>query len=953
MMAESDTLQSIERSVTRPRLRVVTIIAAALLAVMALIFSLLPYAVEQGGLIWLKQHGVKDARIDNVDLNLFSGEVALEGLKSGDGLNIKQLKFKFDWQPLWHHVVHIRFLELSESNLKLLKENGLWRVEGVLPEAGGLPDSEVARSGMDEQSGTNEASDRWLFVVDDLVLDTVDVAVKSDLFELSLPVKSLRFSLSGLKQQEQMVVNSFELGNTVFSGFGYSIQTKGAKLTGKFTFSAWAEDVVGSIKSDQISVGLQGLTMNGNKDRLSVNAGSVALDDIAIRGRDHISIESMSLDKIHIRQALKEEGTLMLASLGLSGIDISLDDKAVLSKLTMKKINLKRLQAHDFGEMDQSLSLAAVQVQAFAMPSTGHFQIRTLDMNGVDINHAFNNQGMLQMKQLSAEGINADLKGPVTIASIGLKQLKSDNPGGRHQTIEIADAALTGMSITPGKSLNIVDVLLQKADMSGPAMGQSGSRQAMGGFEHARLKGLAMHAGKPVTFDMLKIDAIQLPSHGKGSLGSVASLQADDAVFDLSGMYRFRQLKVDRMQVHLIRQKNGHLLLPKLSNETQKNGGTISIPVKKQAGKQRGNRNRQVVVIDHAVVGGGSWIDFRDESVLPAFKTTLKIKRFNLTPLDSSGERPGKLVLRAQIGKAGMLIAQGSINPVAGSRFSTDMHVVLKDGNLSRLSGYVEAEFGRSVKTGQFNLDSDIRINHNRIDAKNKMLIRKLELGDSKQAGKGGKKVSLAGGMSIDMALDMLRNNNGDIELNVPASGPLDDPNINLGNIINKALLTSLSTGAMTYAALILQPYGSIILAADLARGFIKEAVKPKLTPIGFEERAVNLSPRMTEYIVKIATLMEKKNLRLQVCGFATRIEGEAVMQPVSSDQPGQANAMASVGQPVLEDTQLLELAQKRSDAVMAALREHKIAARRLFNCRPQIDESNQEAQPRVELLLD
>jgi len=57
MMAESDALQSIERGVTRYWLRVVITIAAALLTVMALIFSLLPYAVEQGGVIWLKQHG--------------------------------------------------------------------------------------------------------------------------------------------------------------------------------------------------------------------------------------------------------------------------------------------------------------------------------------------------------------------------------------------------------------------------------------------------------------------------------------------------------------------------------------------------------------------------------------------------------------------------------------------------------------------------------------------------------------------------------------------------------------------------------------------------------------------------------------------------------------------------------------------------------------------------------
>lgn len=281
------------------------------------------------------------------------------------------------------------------------------------------------------------------------------------------------------------------------------------------------------------------------------------------------------------------------------------------------------------------------------------------------------------------------------------------------------------------------------------------------------------------------------------------------------------------------------------------------------------------------------------------------------------------------------------------------MHVVLKDGNLSRLSGYIEEDFGRSIKTGQFNLDSEIHIGNNRINAKNRMLIRKLELGGSKQADKAGKKVSLAGGMSIDMALDMLRDSDDNIELDMPVSGPLDDPDINPGDIINKALLSSLSTGAVTYAALILQPYGSMILAADIAKEFIEDAIKPKLTPIVFDERTVILSPQMTNYIAKIAILMKKKDLRLQVCGFATRIEGEAVMQPVSTDHAEQGKAMASVGNPVLDDTQLLELAQQRSDVVMAALRERNIVASRLFNCRPQIDESNNQVQPRVDLLLD
>jgi len=129
----------------------------------------------------------------------------------------------------------------------------------------------------------------------------------------------------------------------------------------------------------------------------------------------------------------------------------------------MKKINLKQLQVHGFGEGDPSLSLAAAQLRAFTMPATGHFQVRALDMNAVDINHAFNHQGMLQMKHLSVEGIDANLDGPVTMASIGLKELHSNNAGGRHQSIQLADAALTGVSISPGESFKIVDIQMTKS----------------------------------------------------------------------------------------------------------------------------------------------------------------------------------------------------------------------------------------------------------------------------------------------------------------------------------------------------------------------------------------------------------------------------------------------------------------------------------------------------------
>ncbi|OIO73028.1 MAG: hypothetical protein AUJ57_05120 [Zetaproteobacteria bacterium CG1_02_53_45] len=302
------------------------------------------------------------------------------------------------------------------------------------------------------------------------------------------------------------------------------------------------------------------------------------------------------------------------------------------------------------------------------------------------------------------------------------------------------------------------------------------------------------------------------------------------------------------------------------------------------------------------------------------------------------------------IGRQGTLSVKGKVRPDA-KHLKTDLAITLNNFDMPGLSGFIESDFGKSIQTGQFNLHSALNISNNKIDSKNKLLIRKLELGDSDQPGKAEKRI----GMPVGMALDMLRNNRGDIEMEVPVSGNLDDPDININAIINKALMSSMSTGAMTYAALALQPYGSIILVANLASGMIQDAAKPKLTPIIFTELNEKPGPEMADYIVKIADLMKNSDkLRLRICGVATRIEGEPIAQPqMITTRSGRSVAGEVEPSLVKTDAELLMLGQTRAETVMDMLLQHGIATERLFSCAASIDEARLQAKPRVELLLD
>jgi len=449
---------------------------------------------------------------------------------------------------------------------------------------------------------------------------------------------------------------------------------------------------------------------------------------------------------------------------------------------------------------------------------------------------------------------------------------------------------------------------------------------------------------KRATFNLLSLQGITLPTAGDDSMGSINKVGLHGADLDFSGIYKLQKVTVHNFKASIKKMKNGKILL--LNNlQAQASSEPFTTPVKsggKSGGKSPATSGRTtlpktdkkpMVYITDFLVSKGSTIVYSDATLSPPFQTKIAIEKLTFSPIDLSGKENANLDAKFILNKNGSLAIQGNISPNVDV-ISADLKVILKNFDMLPLTAFVESDYGQSIKTGQLELTSDIKIANNKIDAKNKLLIRKLALEKSSKSGKASKSI----GMPVNMALDMLRDTRGDISMDVPISGRLNDPNISLGNVINKALTSAMSTGALTFAKLALQPYGGMIMAAELATGIIKEAAKPKLTPIRFNERSATLNPDMRDYTIKIASLMKQKNFRLQICGVSTRIEGGGADQGTPQ---------------IMNDERLLVLAEARSNVVLKAIQDQGIAADRLFNCRSTIDELSKQVAPRVELILD
>jgi uncharacterized protein involved in outer membrane biogenesis len=188
------------------------------------------------------------------------------------------------------------------------------------------------------------------------------------------------------------------------------------------------------------------------------------------------------------------------------------------------------------------------------------------------------------------------------------------------------------------------------------------------------------------------------------------------------------------------------------------------------------------VAVDNGVVR------FRDASVAPAYATEVRDIRLTLTDIARTPEARPRLDLRASIDHA-PLTASGVLNPVADPLYS-DMAVTIGGLELPPLSPYSLRYLAHPIQSGRLYAETTIRIDNQALAADNAFFVQRLVLGprDTRPG---------APNVPVQFGLSLLRDGNGDVTLDLPIRGRLDDPNFRIGGIVFKTL-AGLFTRALT-----------------------------------------------------------------------------------------------------------------------------------------------------------
>jgi hypothetical protein len=227
-------------------------------------------------------------------------------------------------------------------------------------------------------------------------------------------------------------------------------------------------------------------------------------------------------------------------------------------------------------------------------------------------------------------------------------------------------------------------------------------------------------------------------------------------------------------------------------------------------------------------------MDFADYSLALPFGTRIHDLKGVVTGLSTRPDALGQLVLDGQVDEYGIARAVGKIDLMNPTDF-TDIKVVFRNIEMARLTPYSATFAGRRITSGKLSLDLEYKIKQRQLQGKNQVVMDKLTLGE--------KVVSPdAHDLPLDLAVSILQDSDGRIDLGLPISGSLDDPKFSYGGIVWQAISNVLSK-------IVTAPFralGALFGGDDKFENIVFEAGSPMLTPPE-REKLVRLAEVLTK----------------------------------------------------------------------------------------------------------
>jgi hypothetical protein len=189
-----------------------------------------------------------------------------------------------------------------------------------------------------------------------------------------------------------------------------------------------------------------------------------------------------------------------------------------------------------------------------------------------------------------------------------------------------------------------------------------------------------------------------------------------------------------------------------------------------------------------ALVINKASLHFVDESLEP--HATLEVQELSGTIKDLSTHtrKPASLELRGSMDQLSAYAISGSVAPLAKD-ILLDLTVSVKNMDLTPMTPYMEKYAGHPLHKGKLALQLKYDIAGRKLDGSNIIVIADLTLGPRNSS-------TNATHLPVKFGVALLKDRQGKIDLDIPVSGSLDDPNFRIGPTVRDKVVNLLSKAA-------------------------------------------------------------------------------------------------------------------------------------------------------------
>lgn len=239
------------------------------------------------------------------------------------------------------------------------------------------------------------------------------------------------------------------------------------------------------------------------------------------------------------------------------------------------------------------------------------------------------------------------------------------------------------------------------------------------------------------------------------------------------------EIVVDQVYSRLILTADGKLNVQQLRTATPAEPAGTATPAPPPP---RNVRIDRITFVD-------SRLNFTDHFIRPNYSADVGELQGSVTNLSSDPASRAAVDLKGRYDQASPVLIAGTVNPLAGELF-VDIAAKGQGIELPKLTAYSQRYAGYGITDGKLTLDVKYHIENGKLDGRNRVLIERLTFGDKVESAEATK-------LPVIFAVNLLKDSKGEIQLELPVTGSLADPQFEIGALITQ-VLGNLLTKAVT-----------------------------------------------------------------------------------------------------------------------------------------------------------